>query len=141
MIRIFGLILMIIYSCDSFGQTTNDAEVEVKLFLPTHLKNEITATDKLVVYFTTFPDDTIRKYPKKIVAKKVEQNVYTFPLPTTKLWHIGFSIGPYSAAMLCINNRDGNASENYTFNILLKKEKVDFANMQFLPPCVRGDDE
>jgi hypothetical protein len=135
------LVFLLLICCGSFAQNAPSTEVEVQLFLPVHLKSEITPADKLHVYFTVFPGDTTRKYPAKIVAKKVKGNVYSMQLPVTKLWHIGFSIGPYSASMLCVNNRNGEAADYYSFNILLKKEKVDFANLRFLPPCIRGDDD
>lgn len=139
--RSFVLALLLCISSAVWAQDTEDTEVEVKLFLPAHLKSELTAAHQLQVYFTFFPDDTVRKYPKKVIAKKIEGNRYTLLLPATKLWHIGFSIGPYSASMLCVNNRQGDAVESYSFDILLKKEKVDFSNMRFLPPCIRSDEE
>ena len=139
--KLLRLFILLLVSQSCFAQIADDTEIEVQLFLPAHIKSELTPAHKLQVYFTTFPDDTLRKYPKKVVAKKVRENVYSFVLPATKLWHIGFSIGPYTASMVCVNNRQGQASEEYSFNIMLKKEKVDFANLRFLPPCTRGDDD
>lgn len=130
---LFILFLFAFHS--SFAQSTT---IEARLYLPSHVKNTLTPNDKLQVYFTAFPGDTILKGRKMITAKKLRENVYEFQLPNTKLWHIGFSMGNYSYQMLCVNNIEGQAPENYSFNILLEPGKYN-PDLQFLPPCIQSD--
>jgi hypothetical protein len=134
-----SLLIALLLSYCSFAQDNNETTIEAKLFLPTHLKNDIAPGNKLVVYFITLPDDTVR-VPPKVIAKKVRENVYEFKLPTTKLWYIGFSIGNFGYSMMCVDNRQGDAADNYNFHILLERNK-DFIKPKFLPPCIRTDDD
>lgn len=133
-----NLLIAFLISYCSFGQSANETTIQVKLYLPSHIKNDLTAADKLSVYFIKLLDDSIQ-VPKKIIAKRIQENVYEFNLPNTKFWHIGFSIGNYHYQMLCLDNRKGDAEENYTFNILLQRGK--FESPKLLPPCIRTDDD
>jgi hypothetical protein len=139
MMRIVALCIFLLSSQALFAQ--EDVTVEAKLFLPTDIKNTLAVTDKLMVYLTPFPDDTAGKKQLIITAKKITGNIYEFKLPARYFWHIGFSIGKYTYQMMCVNNRDGDVTDNYDFNILLTNNKVDFKNIKFLPPCIRRDDE
>lgn len=137
--RILSISLFLLV-CQALSAQEN-LTVEAKLFLATDVKNTILPTDKLVVYLTPFPDDTAGGKQIIITAKKISGNIYQFNLPARFFWHIGFSIGKFSYQMMCVNNREGDATENYDFTILLTNNKVDFKNMKFLPPCIRSDDE
>lgn len=139
LMRLCILILSILFSQSTIAQSVGETEIEVKLFLPTHFKNELKPTDKLEVYFMALEEGV--KNPKKVVAKKVRDNVYSFKLAEIKFWHIGFSIGVYRDQMMCVDNREGKAKDDYTFNVHLTKSNQDFSKIQFLPPCVRGDEE
>ncbi len=125
-----------------FSQSVESSTVEVRLYLPAHVKALPAAGTKLEIFFTTFLSDSVNTgIPKKVVARKVKENVYEFQLPHIRFWHIGFSYGKFSSQLLCINNKDGNAGENYDFKILLNPIKVDFAHIKFLPPCLTTDEE
>lgn len=128
-----AIILFMVQS--SSAQSTT---VEVKLFLPVHVKNSLTPNDKLHVHLVALPGDTVFTGRKTVVARKIQQNIYQFELPKTKLWNIAFTIGHYSYQMMCVDNKEGKAQENYPFNILLDAGVYDPA-VQFLPPCVRSD--
>lgn len=130
---LFTIFLFAFHS--SFAQSTT---VEAKLYIPSHVKNTLTPNDKLKVYFTPFPDNPVMKKPQMVTAKKVRENVYEFELPNTKIWHIGFGIGNYNGRMMCVNNTEGQAVDEYSFNILLEAGKYN-PNVQFLPPCIQGD--
>lgn len=139
--KIIAFFTLLLLSPVLYGQTEKETIIELKLFLPAHIKNGPTVNEKLMIYFTVSPEDSMMKISKNTTAKKVKENIYFFKLPETKLWQIGFSIGNYSYSMMCINNTDGQAAENYDFNILLENKKVDFTKIRFLPPCVYEDKE
>jgi hypothetical protein len=136
MMRITTMISLLLLQFCAFGQDTEPTEIKLKLFIPAHLKNELPPNSKLRIDFITFPGDTTR-VPKQVVAKKLRDNEYSFNLPLTRFWLIGYNIGDYSYSMVCVNNQQGDVLDSYSFNILLQKGKVDFVNMKFLPPCIR----
>jgi hypothetical protein len=114
--------------------------VQVRLFVPAHISNGISPESKLKIHFLPFPGDTT-VVKKIVVAKRVKENIYEFQLPNTRLHHIGFSIGNFSAQMLCIDNTEGDAAENYDFDILLENVKKDYSKPFFLPPCIVRDED
>lgn len=127
-------VILILFAVRS--SSAQNTTIEVKLFLPVHVKNTLTPNDQLNVYMIALPGDTILKGRRTVVAKKIQQNIYQLELPKTKLWSIAFSMGNYSYQMMCVDNKDGRAVENYSFNILLDVGKYD-PETQFLPPCIR----
>lgn len=130
------LALLSLISSHLFSQTEQSTKVEVYLFLPAHIKNSFATTDKLNVYLQTFPDDT-SKFKKKIIAKKIRDNVYEFDLPKTKYWFVGYNIGKFSCMMVCVDARN---DDEIAFDVMLENKITDFTKVQFLPPCPRRDE-
>ena len=133
-------LLPLIFCCISshlFSQTEKSTTVQVNLFLPVHVKNSLTPNDKLTIYLQTFPDDTT-KIKKKITAKKIRDNIYAFQLPKTKYWFVGFNIGKFSYMMLCVNN---SKDDETAWDVMLENKATDFAKIEFLPPCIKGEDD
>jgi hypothetical protein len=139
--KIFFLFLVLSIANCCLAQSVEENEIEVKLFLPTHVKNELKPTDKLEIYFTKFSDDSATKIPLKVIGRKLRDNVYTFKVPQMRFWHVGFKIGLYGQAMFCVDNLEGEGQANEDFDIHLAKYQRAFTNPEFLPPCVRSDDE
>jgi hypothetical protein len=139
--KFFPVLLAILFANCCMAQTIEENEIEVKLFLPTHVKNELKPTDKLEVYFITFPSDSAKKIPLKVIGKKLKENTYSFKMPQLRFWQVGFKIGVYGDYMLCVNNKDGEGQGNHDFNLHLVKYQPDFAKPRFLPPCIMRDDE
>jgi hypothetical protein len=137
--KFINLVLAIFLTTPVFSQTVESTDIEVKLYLPAHLKNEIKPTDKLEIYF--FPGDPAIKIPSKVVATKVKDNLYSFKLPQVRFMLIGFSIGVYRYRMSCINNKNGTAQDDYYFDIHLEKSNLDFKKNVLVRPCPRGDGE
>ena len=124
------------------AQSIPTSTIEVKLYLPAHISTVPGPGTKLEVYFLGFiSDSSAPRIPKKTVARKIRENIYSFEMPKTKLWHIGFSYGQFSSRMMCVNNTDGEAAERYDFTILFAPGKTDFSNIRFLPPCLNNDEE
>lgn len=133
-------LFLLLSAKSAWTQTVESSEIEVKLYLPTHVKNVLKPTDKLEIYFTTFPRDSAVKILPKVIGKKVKENVYTFMMPQMRFWHVGFRIGAYGDFKLCVDNRYGEAQGNHDFNLHLEMYNPDFTKPKFLPPCIVRDD-
>jgi len=132
-------LFFLLFTSAVFSQAVESSDIEVKLYLPAHLKSEIKPTDKLEIYF--FPGDPAIKIPSKVMATKVKDNQYSFKLPNVRYMLIGFSIGVYRYRMSCINNKNGTAQEDYYFDIHLEKSNLDFKKNVLVRPCPQGDGE
>ena len=137
--KFINLILAVFVTTAAFSQAVESSDIEVKLYLPAHLKNEIKPTDKLEIYL--FPAKPAGEIPQKIIATKLKDNQYSFKLPHVKYMLIGYSIGIYSYRMSCIDNKNGTAQEDYYFDIHLEKSNTDFKKNVFVRPCPMGDGE
>lgn len=132
---------MIGYTTLVSAQTIEQTEIEVKLYLPVHVKNLLKPTDKLEVYFTTFPGDSAGRIPVKVIGKKVKDNIFTFMMPNMRFWHVGFKIGAYGDFKLCVDNRYGEAQGNHDLNLHLENFAPHFIKPQFLPPCILSEED
>jgi hypothetical protein len=140
--KILLALTIVLCNLDLTAQSIPTTPVEVQIYLPAHLKSFPAPSTKLEVYFMTFISDTVHKnVPKKVIARKIKDNLYSFDLPQIKLWHIGFSYGNFSSRMLCVNNEEGEAARIYDFNLRMDPGKTDFNNIKFLPPCLNNEEE
>ena len=131
------LVLLSLISSHVFAQSKKNTTVEVYLFLPAHIKNGFAPTDQLTVYLQTYPDDP-STFKKKITAKKLRDNIYEFELPKSKFWFLGFNIGRFSCMMVCVDKRN---EDETAWDIILEDKITDFTKVQFLPPCIKDDNE
>src|SRR5688572_26938636 len=111
-------VFLSLISTHIFSQTENSTTVEAYLFLPAHIKNGFAPTDKLTIYLQTFPDDT-SKFKRKIIAKKIRDNIYEFKLPKSKFWFLGFHIGKFSCMMVCVDKRN---EDEVAFDVILENK-------------------
>jgi hypothetical protein len=138
--RFLTALIILIFSQVSYAQTGESGlSVNVKLFLPTHVKNSLLPTDKLVIY--SIADDSSKKPYTKLVARKEKDNVYNFTLSVALHFRLVFAIGGYQYQMSCVDNRNAQANELYNFDILLEKRKFDPAELKYFRPCIMQDDE
>lgn len=131
------MLLLLLFSVQfAFAQGEDETEIEAKLFLPVNVKSTIGPKDTLFVYLVS------EKPGENMVvlkAKHVSENVYSFKIRHRLYPRITYVIGGYRSHTVCINNREGDATDNYYFNILLEKGKVDPAELKLVPPCMIQD--
>jgi hypothetical protein len=129
--------ILILLSVYALGQNVS-TPVDVSLYLPADLSNDLKPQDTLKV-FTLIMGKTGPEAKGFIIAEKISRNVYRINLPMEIFAFIGFSIGIYSGRKHCVYNEDGKAGERDNFIILLEDIKTDFQGRLFLPPCVQGE--
>lgn len=135
------LLLFILFFAPFFAFSQSAATpVEASLFLPAHVVKGLTADQKLTIHYVLEGPEE-KWETSKIVAKKVKDNVYSFPLKQGMYFRLVFVIGDYSYNMSCIDNRSGEATDKYTFNVLLEKRKFNPDELKFIAPCIARDDE
>ncbi|MFT3677742.1 MAG: hypothetical protein QM781_17755 [Chitinophagaceae bacterium] len=136
----FVLLIALLISGFTFSQTPSGTEIEARLFLPSNVLKGISADQKLVIHYVM--EGPGEKWETtKITGKKVKENIYSFSLKQGMYFRLVFVIGEYSYQMVCVDNRAGEATEKYTFNILLEKRKFNPDELKFIAPCLAGDDE
>ncbi len=123
-----------------FSQTPPTTEIEAKLFLPANVLKGISADQKLVIHYVLEGPEE-KWETAKITGKKVRDNIYSFSLKNGMYFRLVFVIGEYSYQMVCVDNRAGEATEKYAFNILLEKRKFNPDELKFIAPCLASDDE
>ena len=136
--KFIAITFFLFISSFSFAQTITESRIDVKLFLPAHLKSTILPKDKLTVYLIS-EDDSAKFRQEVKTATRMEDNVYAFTWGQYFYFRIVFSIGGYSYNMACVDNREGQATDNYSFNILLEKVKFNKETLKYIRLCPRGD--
>lgn len=135
-----SLISLIFLSSFATAQETDETTIEAKLYIPANALKGITADQKLVIQFVAEkPDEKFET--GAIQAKRVSENIYSFYIKPWMYFRLVFVIGDYSYNMMCINNRERTASDDYYFNILLEKQKFNPEDLKFIAPCIRDEEE
>jgi hypothetical protein len=133
---IFTIIAFLLFNF-SIGQIKNGTKIKLNLFVPAFSKSAIKSTEKLTIYLLSFPDDSLRNIPKKIVATRLKDNSFEFILPNYNFWKISFGIANFSKDLMCIENKNGDAFEENSLSLNLEETK--YKEKEFLPPCMRQD--
>lgn len=114
--------------------------VQAKLFLPANVIRGLSPTQPLVIHYIK-EDASGKLQTGKFNAKKIKDNQYNLVLNKNMYFRLVFVAGEYSAQLFCVDNRNGKATEEYDFNILLEKKRFDPADLQFMAPCVQREEE
>jgi hypothetical protein len=135
--KILGCFLLLHLSMLAFSQ--NDSTlVHAKLFLPAHVSKGLPPGQSLQIYYIK-EDPSGKMQTGTFIAKKGKDNQYILFLHHTMYFRLVFVAGEYSAQLFCVDNRKGNALEEYDFNILLEKKRFDPKDLQFMAPCVQRE--
>lgn len=114
--------------------------IEAKLYLPAHVVKGLSANQLLVVHYVMEESDG-KMTTGKFAARKIKDNIYSFPLKRAMFFRLVFGTGDYSTQLFCVDNRNGKAAEEYDFNLLLEKKRFDPADLKFIAPCVQREEE
>ncbi len=131
--------LLLQISMLAFSQ--NDSTlVQAKLFLPANVIKGLSPTQSIIIHYIK-EDASGKMQTGKFSAKKSKDNQYNLVLSHNMYFRLVFVAGEYSAQLFCVDNRKGNVTDEYDFNILLEKKRFDPADLQFIAPCVLREED
>ncbi len=136
---LFSILSVIILTGSAFAQKrVKYTKHKVNLLIPAYTKKMMKPKDSLIVYITYLFEDSTKKRPTKLVAKRLKDKTFEIMLPNENIWKIGFGIGNSSEHKYCINNVTGTAFKGRLIDVYLKKEK--YKEPDHLKSCFGGID-
>jgi hypothetical protein len=114
--------------------------VDARVYLATHVVNELSADAPLVVHFVAV--DTAQQWVEyQTTARKIADNHYRFPLDRFKHYLLVFEMGNYTYRMTCLDNRQGKSTNDSPIPVLLRNWKFGPGSLTSIPSCVFKDEE